>query len=93
MQILFAALPLLGSVIGFLGLYLDQSIAFWIGAILALANLSLDLVSGSMRLPILPAALMIVAAGILDPWYVGAAAGLFAWTALSGIGALVSAFR
>lgn len=74
--------PLSGGIGWFLGLQW----LFWIGVGLALLTLFLNLASGVLKLPVLPALLIIIAASLITPWYVGAAAGLLTWTGLELMG-------
>jgi hypothetical protein len=82
----FTILTLSGPVIGGAGFYFDQPVAFWFGVALAGVNLFMNLASGAIKLPLLPAACAIVGTLVLAPWYWGAGAGLLVWTALEGAG-------
>ena len=86
-------LPLLvtiaGPLLGAIGRYTDVTPLFWIGTGLCVLALGLNMMSGAIKLPILPALLMVVVAAVVHPWYVGAAVGLLAWTALEAIGELI----
>ena len=79
-----------GPVLGFYGHYLELPIVFWIGVILALANLFLDLASRVMNLPLIPLVLIVICAGMLSPWWYGAAVGVLAWPVLDGLGMLMA---
>jgi len=70
--------PILGG-LGFVAF--DSPILFWSGVALSVGNLFMNLVSGVMKLPLLPLLCVIVAIVLLQPWYVGAGVGLIAWTA------------
>jgi hypothetical protein len=86
MASLFTVFTASGPVLGGLGYFLTWNWLFWLGVALALANLAMNLLSGSMRFPILPLAFIVAAALFLPPWYVGAGVGLLAWTAVEAIG-------
>ena len=71
-----------GPILGGLGfIVFDSPILFWSGVALSVANLFMNLVSGVMKLPLLPLLCMVVAITLLAPWYVGAGVGLLVWTA------------
>ena len=81
-----SAITAAGPIIGGLGFYFGLPVAFWAGVLIAVANLVLNLASGVMRAPILPALCILVGASLLPPWYAGAAVGLLAWTAAESAG-------
>lgn len=81
----FSLITWAGPAIGCLGIYLDIRILFWAGTCIAAFNLFINVASGAMRLPVLPAAAMILGAVLWMPWYVGAALGLLASTAIEGL--------
>ena len=76
------AITAAGPIIGGVGFYFALPIVFWAGVVIAAVNLVLNLASGVMRLPILPAACVLVGALLLPPWYAGGGIGLLAWTAV-----------
>ena len=88
MTIVFSLVTWGGPIIGGLGLYLDSPITFWVGVAIACLNLFMNLASGAMRFPLLPAGAVIVGATFWQPWYLGAALGLLAWTVVEAIGEL-----
>ena len=82
-----------GPLLGAIGRYTDVTPLFWIGTGLCVLTLGLNMMSGASKLPILPAVLMVVVAAFVHPWYVGAAVGLLAWTALESVGELIGLRR
>lgn len=78
--------PLLGAASWLFGL----SWIFWTGVAVCGLTLALDMQSGSMKLPVLPVALMAIASGIWSPRWFGAAIGLMAWTTLDAVGMMVN---
>jgi hypothetical protein len=56
--------------------------------IVAAFNLFMNVASGAMRLPLLPAATILIGAGAWSPWYIGASLGLLVWTAIEALGEL-----
>jgi hypothetical protein len=81
----FSLITWAGPVIGCRCIYLDFQVLFWIGTCIAAFNLFMNVASGAMRFPVLPAAAMILGAILWMPWYVGAALGLLAWTAIEAL--------
>ncbi|WP_179397230.1 hypothetical protein [Marinobacter sp. ANT_B65] len=79
-----AEFTLLGPLVGVVGWFLGLYWLLWIGVVLATINLSLNLASGAMKLPVLPGVFMFVAAELLNPWYLGVGVGLLIWKALEG---------
>jgi len=84
----FTAFTLSGPAIGGLGWYFELPWIFWTGVALAAINLSLNLGSGVLRLPVLPAAAIILGMMLTDPWLTGAAIGLLVYTVIEGVGDL-----
>lgn len=78
-----------GPLLGAAGWFLSLSWIFWIGVSMCAINLFLNLASGAMKLPVLPAAFMVGAAVLFSPWYVGLSVGLVAWTALESAGEII----
>ena len=76
--------PILGAS-GWLG---EWPWLFWLGAALSALNLLLNLASGAMRLPLLPAVAALIGAVLADSWFAGAAAGLLLYTAIEGVSEL-----
>ncbi len=77
--------PLLGT-----GGWLSQTMwLFWVGVAICVVTLILNMASGVMRLPVLPVLFMAIAAGLLNPWYLGLGMGLIAWTAFEAVGELI----
>jgi len=85
---LFSLVTWGGPIIGALGLYFDLQAVFWIGVVIAGLNLFMNLASGAMKFPILPLASAGIGIMLWQPWYVGAALGLLAWTTLEAAGEL-----
>ncbi|MGM0601313.1 MAG: hypothetical protein ACQETH_15995 [Candidatus Rifleibacteriota bacterium] len=85
---LFTIFTLSGPLVGAVGWFLNIYWLLWIGVVLAGINLAMNLASGAMKLPTLPAVFMLVAAVILSPWYLGVGIGLLIWTFLEGAGEL-----
>lgn len=85
----FAIFTASGPILGGVGYFLDWPWLFWIGVILAAANFLMNGLSGAMKLPIFPLLLIVVGALFLPPWYVGAALGLLAWTAIEAAGEIL----
>ena len=78
-----------GPALALAGYLSDFQILFWLGVIIASLNLGLNVASGVMPLPVLPAALIFAGAAILSPWHFGASVGLLVWTTLEGAGELI----
>lgn len=78
-----------GPVLGGAGWFMNIMWLFWVGALLCVINLFMNLTSGVMKLPVLPVLFMAIAVPLVSPWYVGLAGGLIAWTALESIGEVV----
>lgn len=78
-----------GPALGGIGWFADVRWLFWVGVALCAVNLFLNVASGVMKAPILPALVMIFAGAFLHPWYLGAAVGLLAWTALEVVGEVI----
>ena len=79
----------LGPIIGVVGILVEIQWLFWMGVAVCILVLWLDGISGAMKFPIIPGALMIVGAIVLDPWYFGAGVGLMLWTATDTISMIV----
>jgi hypothetical protein len=82
-----------GHILGCIGWFADIEWLFWVGVALCALTLFLNLASGVMKLPVLPALFMIVAAFLLGPWYVGLGVGLLAWTAVEAGGEVIGMRR
>lgn len=78
----------LGPAIGIIGWALQFNWLFWLGTAICILNLFLNMASGLMKLPVLPALFMMVAAFFVKPWHIGIGAGLLVWTALESMGEL-----
>ena len=78
-----------GPIVGAVGWFTDITWLFWVGTGLCVLTLVLNMASGVMKLPILPVLLMVVAAVLVKPWYLGVSVGLIGWTALESIGELI----
>jgi hypothetical protein len=66
---------------------------FWVGVAVCVLALFLNIASGAMKLPILPAVCMLLAALFLTPWYFGVGVGLVAWTTLDGLGEIYGIWK
>lgn len=82
-----------GPLLGATGWLLSLSWLFWVGVVLCVITLFMNMASGAMKLPILPVAFMAGAAAFFSPWYVGIGAGLLIWTALESVGHVVGLKR
>jgi hypothetical protein len=89
MGLLFTAFTAAGPIIGGLGYFAEMPILFWIGVVLAAANLVMNLVSGAMNFPLLPIIFVVGGSLTIGPWYAGAGVGLLVWTALEAAGELL----
>jgi len=78
-----------GPILGASGWFTQTMWLFWIGVVVCVITLFLNVASGVMKLPVLPVLFMAVAAILLSPWYVGLGVGLIAWTALESVGEIV----
>lgn len=89
-MVLVVLLTFTGPALGWLGCFFDSPVLFWTGVSVAIVNLTMNLLSGAMRLPILPG--MFIGAGYLlyGRDEVGAALGLLAWTTLESAGEIAS---
>jgi len=87
------ALTTAGPVLGGLSWMLGWTWLFWAGVVACAITLALDMGSGAMKMPILPAACMILGAGFWSPWWIGVAAGLVTWTAVEAAGMLINRVR
>lgn len=83
----------LGPILGAVGWFLSLGWLFWVGVAFCVITLFLNMVSGVMKLPVLPVLFMAIAAAFLSPWYVGLGAGLLIWTALESIGEVIGLKR
>ena len=89
MSILFTLFTALGPILGGIGLYSGFQFLFWLGVVLAVINLILNVASGAMNFPILPAIFALAGCFVWPIWYVGLGAGLLVWTAIEAFGELV----
>jgi hypothetical protein len=78
-----------GPVLGAVGWYSHFTWLFWVGVALCAITLFLNVASGVMKLPVLPVLFMVVAAAVLNPWYVGLGVGLLIWTVLESVGEVI----
>lgn len=86
---IFTLFTLSGPLLGATGFFLANEWLFWIGVALSAVNLFLNVASGVMKSPMLPALFMGIAAIFLEPWFIGLGAGLLIWTALESAGELM----
>ena len=84
---------LAGPLLGASGWLVQSTWLLWVGVFICTITLLLNLASGVMKLPILPAAFMAVSAVLVSPWYVGVGVGLIAWTALEAIGEIAGLLK
>ena len=77
---------LFGAALGGVGWLIQVPWLLWIGVIVCILNLALNLASGVMKLPILPALFMLVGAVVATPWWYGVAVGLIVYTGLEALG-------
>lgn len=82
-------LPLIGALLGVAGFFFAPWL-FWIGVAACALSLVLDLASGVLKFPILPAIAVGVCALLVGPWYVGAGVGLVVYAAIEVGGMLVA---
>jgi hypothetical protein len=87
------AFTALGPIVGLSGLALSVGWLFWIGVGICAVNLILNVASGVMKVPLLPAALMLIFSFVGHPWWRGAAIGLLVWTAFESAGEIWAATR
>jgi len=79
---IFTVVNALGPIVGVAGILAELQWLFWVGVAICVLVLWLDAISGAMKFPFIPGALVIIGAIVLDPWYFGAGSGLMIWTAL-----------
>jgi len=79
-------ITLLGPALGGIGWLIPLPWLLWIGVAVCTLNLALNLASGVMKLPILPAICMLVGAVVATPWWYGVAVGLIVYTGLEALG-------
>jgi hypothetical protein len=86
MGAIFTLITASGPLAGLFGWMMEWPGLFWLGAGLAGLNLFMNLASGVMRLPVLPAIAVIAGAGFAGDWLAGGAAGLLVYTGVEAIG-------
>ncbi len=91
MDIVFL-LPLMGTLLGVAGFFFSPWL-FWIGVAACSLSLFLDLASGVLKLPILPATAIGAGALVIGPWYIGAGAGLVFYASLEVAAMLLAGRR
>ena len=84
---------LAGPLLGAIGWFVPSTWLLWVGVVICTITLLLNLASGVMKLPILPAVFMAVSAVLVSPWYLGVGVGLIAWTALEAIGEIAGLLK
>lgn len=82
-------LTVTGPMLGGLGWWFELQWLYWLGVLVSSITLFLNLASGVLKAPIIPAILMIGGAFLMEPWYLGAGAGLLIWTGLEAIGEII----
>ena len=85
-------LPLVGVLIGVAGFFLSAWL-FWLGVVICSVSIFLDIVSGSIKLPILPAIAVLAGVLFFSPWYVGIGVGLIIYAAVEVAGILARRIR
>lgn len=68
--------------VGIYGHAYDLPILFWFGALICLANLILDLLSGQTKSPFIPLCFIVYFAFTESTWYEGIGLGAIVYTAL-----------
>lgn len=86
MSVIPFLVTLIGPVFGAIGWLVQAPWLLWTGVTVCALNLLLNLASGVMKLPILPALFMFVAAVAISPWWYGFAVGLVLWTGIEALG-------
>jgi hypothetical protein len=86
----FTLFTMSGPLLGTIGWFLNIQWLLWIGVVLAVINLVMNIASGAMKLPVFPVMFMLAASVLFNPWYigVGVGAGLLIWTAIESVGEL-----
>ena len=84
---------LLGPALGVAGWFTGTPWLFWTGVAICIVNLMMNLTSGVMKLPILPALFMAIAAVLSSPWWHGLGTGIVVWTGLEAAGELYARVR
>ena len=79
-------ITLFGPVFGGIGWLIQAQWLLWIGVAVCALNLLLNLASGVMKPPFLPAFFMLAAALATSPWWYGLAVGLVVYTGLEALG-------
>lgn len=82
---LVTAVTATGPVLGIVGWAAGWPWLFWVGVVVCALTLVLNMLSGAMKLPVLPLAFMAFGSGFGSPWWLGVAMGLVAWTALEAL--------
>ena len=82
-------LTLTGPMLGGLGWWFELQWLYWFGVLVSSITLFLNLTSGVFKAPVIPAFLMIGGAFLMEPWYLGAGAGLLIWTGLEALGEVI----
>ncbi|MDC0662872.1 hypothetical protein [Marinobacter sp. SS21] len=77
-----------GPLLSGLGYWSGYEWLFWVGVGLSAVNLALNLLTGAMKLPILPLISILIGSVAFPPWYFGAGIGLLVWTLIEGLGDL-----
>jgi hypothetical protein len=90
---LFMLVTAAGPVVGAVGYFAGVPILFWVGVGIAGINLFMNLASGAMKLPILPAICVVIGAALASPWFVGASLGLLVYTAIESAGEIVTVVK
>jgi hypothetical protein len=85
MTLAFSLLTWTGPIIGGIGYLVGLPTLFWIGVAFTSLNLFMNVASGTMQLPLLPLACIIIGSVLIGPWYYGASVGLLTWTAIEAV--------
>jgi hypothetical protein len=88
-----AIVTVLGPAFGLAGHLLDLPLLFWVGVAVCGITLSLNVLSGVLRLPILPGVCMLAGTFGDWPWYRGVALGLVAWSFFEAAGEVTGYLR
>jgi len=82
-------LTVAGPMLGGFGWWFELQWLYWLGVLVSSVTLFLNLASGLLKSPVIPVILMIGGAFLMDPWYLGAGAGLLIWTGLEALGEII----
>lgn len=93
MRVAIFIIVIAGPLFGLIGYFMSYQWIFWIGVVICGFDLFMDTASGRIRIPVLPAVIVVISLIMISPWYIAIGFGTVLWGAFSAISELYGTIR